>query len=361
MKLIIAGGGTGGHIFPAMAIAEEFKDRDKDSDILFVGAGGGMEGRILPEAGWPVRFITAGSVKGKGLAGKVEGLIKTIAGAVQSVGIIRSFGPSFVLGVGGYCSAPMALAGVLMKVKTAIHEQNAMPGFANRLLGKIVDKVFVTYSESGRFFKPGKVEVTGNPVRKDIIHAARSKGRPEGQKKRFTVLVFGGSQGARRINEVVTELFCGSDGSLAEISVIHQTGERDCEWVREAYQSAGINAEVSPFIKDMASVYGAADLVICRAGATAISELLAAGKPSILVPYPYAADDHQRSNAETIVKGGAARMIPDSELSAGRLSDEIDSVREKLTEIGMKARQMADTDGAKRVCDEILKMVVEEM
>lgn len=357
--MLIAGGGTGGHLFPAIAIAEELKARGGDNEVLFVGTTKGIEGRVLPERGWAVRYIAAEGIKGKGLAGKVKGMLKLLYGAVQSMGVIRTFRPGVVLGVGGYASAPAVLAGRLMGIRSAIHEQNAMPGLTNRVLGKVVDRVFLTCPESGRFFSSKKVEVTGNPVRREILQSLRESGAADDREERFTLFIFGGSRGARRINEVAVETFCGQDVAGKDLKVIHQTGDDDYGWVVKSYEEAGVDAEVYPFISDMASAYMRADIVICRAGATTISELLAAGKPSILIPYPFAADDHQRLNAEAVAREGAARMVPDGELDSNRLSEEVGKLfnrRALLEDMGKKAEKLSKSDAAGRICDGIIRM-----
>jgi len=361
VRLIIAGGGTGGHIFSAIAIAEEFSDRSANNSVLFVGNKSGIEGRILPEEGWPVRFVRSGGVKGKGIIGTMRGLIEMTIGAFQSIGIIRSFRPELILGVGGYVSAPVVVAGRLLGRKTVIHEQNFVPGLTNRLLGKVVNRVFLTYPESSGFFSRSKVEVTGNPVRRAILSSVKGLDADKKAGDIFTVLVFGGSRGARRINDAAVGAFCGvAKNSIGNLKIIHQTGGDDCEPVKRRYDAAGVDAEVSVFIADMAAAYNAADLVISRAGATSIAEIQAAGKPSILVPYPFAADDHQRLNAMALVKEGAARMIADSDLTPETMIRGIEyfySDRKRLLEMGRSARKMARVDAAESICDGLDRMM----
>ena len=357
MKLLIAGGGTGGHLFPGIAVAEEFTALKETNEVLFVGTKNGLEGKILPEYGWPVSFVTAEGIKGKGFFKTVKGLFKMLLGSLQSIGIIRKFRPSTVLGVGGYAAVPAVMAGKLLGVSSAIHEQNAMPGLSNRLLGRFVNRVFLTYPESERFFPAEKVRVTGNPVRKSILKSFAEKEQSADSGKKFTLFIFGGSQGARRINDVLMEIFFNSELSVNEnIKVIHQTGEADFERVKKCYEEMNIDAQVYPFIKDMAGIYLEADLIICRAGATTIAELLVAGKPAILIPYPYAADDHQRLNGEALVKKGAAAMILEKDLTSQRLSDEIRRLfddRKLLKKMSQKALAMASPDAAARICEEM--------
>ena len=359
MRLLIAGGGTGGHLYPAIAVAEEFMGRDSSNEILFVGTKRGIEARLLPEYGWPVRYVMAGGIKGMGLPGMLKGALKMICGAFQSVGIIARFRPGAILGVGGYASAPAVLAGRLMGVKSAIHEQNAMPGVTNRVLGKLVHRVFLTYPESERFFSAGKVKITGNPVRKEIIKSLKDEKEENIHKGCFTILVFGGSRGARKINDVVVETLGTKAFDGKRLRIIHQTGYEDFDRIKESYKEVNIEVEVYPYIEDMAGAYGKADLVVCRAGATSISELLIAGKPSILVPYPHAADDHQALNARSVVNDGAAVMVLERELTAERLSGEIMLLydnKDVLQSMAEKASDLSRSDAAAAICDEIKNM-----
>ena len=359
MRMIIAGGGTGGHLFPAIALAEEMVQRSSKTEVLFIGVRNGIEARVLPDEGWPVRFITAEGVKGRGLMALLRGVIKMTYGTVQSLGIIRGFKPSCVLGVGGYVSAPALIAARLLGISTVIHEQNSMPGLANRMLGKISHKVFLTYSGSKRFFFHEKVMITGNPVRKKILDAFKTLDKSKSDD--FTLFVFGGSRGAGKINDLAPEAINEFDMKVKrELKVIHQTGSDDFKKVKKAYEKNGINAEIHSFIKDMAQVYMEADLVICRAGATTISELLVAGKPSLLIPYPFAADDHQRKNAEAVVAGGAAKMISEDHLSAKVLAGELKGFyadKDGLADMAGKAKAMARPDASRLICDEIERLV----
>ena len=359
--MIISGGGTGGHLFPALAIAEEFKGRNKDNDVLFLGSRKGIEARILPVEGWALRFISSGGIKGKGPMAVVGGLMKMILGTLQSMRYICDFRPSLVLGMGGYVSAPAIIAGRMKGIKTAIHEQNAMPGLANRLLGRVVHKVFLTYPESERFFSPCKVVVSGNPVRKKIVEAFSGLEVRKVKEESFTLLIFGGSRGARKLNEVVPAAVAELETKgLKGLKIIHQSGDEDFEMVKNAYGRTGADVKIYKFIDDMAEAYAHADLVICRAGATSIAELLAAGKASILIPYPYAADDHQRLNAEAVVHGGAARMILDRDLSAQSLVVEVSSLYENmegLSTMSEMARNMSRPEASSLICDALGELV----
>ncbi len=355
MRLLIAGGGTGGHLFPAIAVAEELMGRGRKNSVLFVGTKRGIEGKVLPSEGWQVVYVAAEALKGRGLLGKVKSMLKMSVGIVQSMKHIGRFSPDAVLGMGGYSSASAVIAGKFSGVKTALHEQNAMPGLTNRVLSRFADRVFVTFPESKRFFNAHKVMITGNPLRRKIIDALSTERVGKKKERDFVLFIFGGSRGARRINEAAMGAFCGEEAdSFKGIKIIHQTGEEDNARVKAAYSEKGIDADVPAFIGDMAAAYVRADLVVCRAGATTITELTAAGKAAILVPYPFAADDHQRLNAEPLAKAGAAKIVADSELSPERLAEEIKHYsqnREELADMGRNAFKMAKRDGAEAVVD----------
>jgi len=360
MRLIIAGGGTGGHLFPGIAIAEEFKGRDTVNEVLFVGTEKGIEARVLPKLGWSLRFISAEGIKGKGVFAKIRAVLKLVPGFFESIKIIKDFKPEVVIGVGGYASAPLLLAARFSGIRTAVHEQNALPGLTNRMLGKFVDRVFVTFPDSASFFPEGKVVVSGNPLRKEIVEGLQgsvvSGQWSEGKKP--TILIFGGSAGAHRINMAVLEMI-GQINDPDRWKIIHQTGEKDYKEIKEGYIEADWQADVRPFIYDMASVYSDADLIICRAGATTVTELAAVGKPAILIPYPFAADDHQRVNAESLVKAGGAMMLLEKELTGERLAAEIERLmgdREMLEKMGDSARKLARLDAAKVVVDGFYKL-----
>ena len=353
---MIAAGGTGGHLFPALAVAEAFRERDRANEILFVGSRRGLESTVLAREGYDLKTIDAAALKGKSWAGKLSGLMALPGSLRQSRELIRSFGPELVLGFGGYASGPLVLAAWASRRKTAIHEQNAFPGLSNRLLGKFVGRVFISFESSAAHFPRSKTVLTGNPVRKRIRQGAPP---PPGNGK-FTLFVFGGSQGAHRLNETMGQAM-GLLGEMKNrVRVIHQTGERDYEDVRQAYAREGVDAEVHRFIQDMDRAYGAADLVVCRAGATTIFELMAVGKPAILVPYPYAANDHQTMNARTLVEAGAALMVADRDLDAKRLGAMIEGLSadpRKRKEIGERAAAMALPGAAEKIVNLCYGMV----
>ncbi len=319
MRMIVTGGGTGGHLFPGIAVAEEVLRRFPEGRILFVSTDRAIDNKTLAARSFEKKAIACLPLKGKSILGTLKSVAQLPISLWQALRIVRAFKPQLVLGVGGYVTGPVVLAARLMGVKTCIHEQNSIPGMANRMLGKIVDQVYISIPGSEGFFPKGKAVLTGNPVRAELLDAA---GQQKDQAEIKTVLVLGGSQGAHRVNALMAEAFTPKVSGDA-IQVRHQTGNSDEAWVRKAYNEAGVTAQVSSFISDMAAAYGDADLVVSRAGATTLAELAVLGKPAILIPYPYAADDHQTTNAAFLVRGGAALMFQERELDGMKLRQEI--------------------------------------
>jgi UDP-N-acetylglucosamine--N-acetylmuramyl-(pentapeptide) pyrophosphoryl-undecaprenol N-acetylglucosamine transferase len=320
--MTIAGGGTGGHLFPGIAIAEAFLKRNPANEVLFIGTERGIEKRVLTQMGYQLRTLDVEGIKGRGLM-KAAGAFLKIPGSMgQSYRILKDFSPHIVIGVGGYASGPAVLTARLMGMPTAIAEQNALPGVTNRILGHFVKKVFLSFPDTENWFPSGKSLVTGNPVRASFREAVRE---PVAGKRtdRFTLLIFGGSQGAHAINMAVLDALNDLQDIKQRLMIIHQTGNNDYEQVVAAYKSHGFAADVRPFIMDMPDVYKQADLLICRAGATSVAEIAATGKASILIPFAKAVNDHQTKNAEFMVKAGAAEMIAESELNGGKLTEAI--------------------------------------
>lgn len=362
MKMIVAGGGTGGHLFPGIAVAEEFLARDTANQVLFVGSEQGIEARTIPRLGYQLELISAAGIRGKGSLAKLKGAAMLLYGYAQSRKILKAFRPDLVLGVGGYASLPMVLAARGMELPRYIHEQNALPGMANKALARVATKVFISLEESAKFFPAGSTLLTGNPLRKQIVESlgAMAKGQgAENQEAVFNLLVFGGSQGAHAINMAVPEAVAQLDPALRQhLTTTHQTGEKDLQDVTAAYRSIGHEADVRPFIDDMAKAYGRADLVICRAGATTIAEVTALGKPCLFVPFPHATDDHQRKNAEALLKKGACELLLEREMNASSLAQEITRLmtnRSELQRIGDHARSLGRLDAARIIVDEMLK------
>jgi UDP-N-acetylglucosamine--N-acetylmuramyl-(pentapeptide) pyrophosphoryl-undecaprenol N-acetylglucosamine transferase len=357
VNVIIAGGGTGGHLFPGIAIAEEFLRRNQDHRILFVGTNKGIEERVLGNLGFSLQTIDVEGIKGKGWMKSLAALMQIPISLMQSFRIIRGFSPELVIGVGGYASGPVVLAARLMGIRTAIAEQNALPGLTNRILGKMVDRVFISFAQTGRWFHARNVTVSGNPIRQGFaaeIKQSKAPGRP------FTLLVFGGSQGARAVNRAMLEALDDLGTLRSRLRILHQTGSNDRDAVAGVYQTKGATAEVLPFIVDMAAAYQAADLLVCRAGATSIAEITAAGKAAILIPFPAAVEDHQTKNAEVLVQAGAAEMIPEKELTGARLAAAIKRYYESpqlLREMERRSAGLGNIRAAADIVDACLALV----
>ncbi len=329
MRCVIAGGGTGGHLFPGMAIAEAFVEREMGNEVLFIGTERGIEARVLAGGNFPLRTIHARPIKGSSLLGKMKAIWNIPRAISEARSVLKDFQPQLVLGVGGYASGPALIAAFLLRKKRAIHEQNVVPGMTNRILKWFSHRIFVSFEEAKRYFPERKTVVTGNPVRKEFLVSLqgrqtedrdRTKGDQEG---RFTLLIFGGSRGAHRINEAMMEALNVLREVKTSLKIIHQTGSEDLGWVLKSYQERGFDALVKPFFSEMATLYENSDLVICRSGASTVSELAVCGKAAILIPYPYAAHHHQFFNAKQLVDGCAARMIEDGELSGPVLAEAI--------------------------------------
>jgi UDP-N-acetylglucosamine--N-acetylmuramyl-(pentapeptide) pyrophosphoryl-undecaprenol N-acetylglucosamine transferase len=358
MKILIAGGGTGGHLFPALAVAEALKERDPENRIVFAGSRRGLESSIVAREGYELKTIEAAALKGKGVAGKMSSLMAVPKSLWQSGKLLRSIKPDWVLGVGGYASGAVVLTAWAMGYKTAIHEQNSFPGLSNRILGRFVDRVFISFENSAAHFPREKTVLTGNPVRKRLRRAAEI--HPPGEKKEFTLFIFGGSQGAHRLNQAMEESLPRLGDLKGKMRIIHQTGEADYDDVRRFYQKEGVAAEVHRFIHDMDLAYRAADLILCRAGATTLFELMAMGKAAILVPYPYAANDHQTLNAKSLVDAGAALMVANSDLNGevlSRLLRELRGDPERLKRMGERASALAQPRAAEKIADLCYRMV----
>lgn len=315
MDVLIAGGGTGGHLFPGIALAQEVRRRDPNARIVFVGSPRGIEKHAVPKAGFDLRLIPVSGLRSKGLKERLIGLMRLPVAMVQAFWVVARFRPDVAVSCGGYAAGPAVLAARILGVPCIVMEQNAVPGVTNRILGKVAHRVISALPVKG--FSPEKVRVLGNPVRSDLLRV-RDTGYTMSETPQ--ILLFGGSQGARALNEAMMELAPVLDQEGLNVRIVHQTGRLDYERVKEHYKTLGIERiEARQFIDDMASEYEAADLVICRAGATTIAELTVVGRPSILVPFPFAVDDHQTANALELENQGAALHLPQTELSAQKL------------------------------------------
>lgn len=356
MKAILAGGGTGGHIFPGIALALEFKRRDPKNQLLFVGTANGMENTILPKHGFPFAAIRARGLIRTGWSGKLKALTLLPASLLDALKIIRSFKPQLVIGLGGYASGPAVGAACLLGIKTAILEQNIIPGLANRLLARFTRTVFVSFPESSQAFPRGRAVCTGNPIRAEIANlSTQQKNGSE-----FSLLVLGGSRGAASLNKALTDALDHLSQQRDRFRIIHQTGWQEVQRVEQSYRQKGFQATVVPFIEEMSQAYSQADLVVSRAGATTIAEVSCAGIPALLIPYPYAAQDHQRRNAQNLVEKGAAVMIEPGQISGEALAQnllELMNDRSRLASMSARMRAHSRPDAARQIVDICCRMV----
>jgi UDP-N-acetylglucosamine--N-acetylmuramyl-(pentapeptide) pyrophosphoryl-undecaprenol N-acetylglucosamine transferase len=337
-------------VIPALAIARELKARH-NAEVLFVGTARGMENRLVPQAGFGLMRVKVGALKNVSLITRMRTLFDLPRAVVDARKIIRVFNPDVVVGVGGYASGPAMAAAIMMHIPTLAFEPNYVPGFANKIVGHRVSAAAVHFEQTQKFFR--NAQVVGVPVRAEFFKVPAADGnRPP------TLLVFGGSQGAQAINQAMVAAAPVVLRQIPALHIIHQTGERDYNDVQAAYERAGVSAEVSAFIDDMPAAFARADLLLCRSGASTVAEITAAGKPAIFVPFPRAADDHQRRNAEAIAQGGAAVLVPQSELTPERLAQVVTELfgdPRRLKEMSAQARALSHHDAAGRVA----RMVVE--
>ncbi|MBI4886018.1 MAG: undecaprenyldiphospho-muramoylpentapeptide beta-N-acetylglucosaminyltransferase [Acidobacteria bacterium] len=357
MSVLIAGGGTGGHLYPGIAVAREIVARAPGAQVTFVGTAAGLEARVVPREGFALELIRSAGLKGKAIGPLVRGLGLLPFSAADAWRVITRRHPAVVIGVGGYSSGPVVLLAALRGIRTLLLEQNAMPGLTNRLLAPAVDAAAVAYEESARFFG-GKAFVSGNPVRPEFFRSEEAHDRHTAPPEAARVLVFGGSQGAHAINMAMVEA-APRLAARPRMAITHQTGERDLEMVRDGYRRAGLEARVEPFLFAMDREMSAADLVVCRAGATTLAELTASGRASILVPLPTATDDHQRKNALALVRQDAALLLEERELTGDRLAAEILSLAAdegRRRRLGAAARRMARPDAATVIVDRVLAL-----
>ncbi len=356
LSVVVAGGGTGGHLFPGIALAGEFMRRQANSRILFVGAGRPMEHEALARAGFALRTIAIEGIKGRGLTAKLKAVMK-IPGAVwRSATILTEAGADLMIGMGGYAAGPVALAARLKGIPVVLCEQNTVPGITNRILLPLAKRIYISFENTVGRIAASKRRLTGNPVRQRIREASECPVQPSDV---LTVLVVGGSQGAHAINEAMV---AASTRVKYPMHIIHQTGSQDCNAVARAYKDAGITAEVQAFFHDMATRYQRADLVICRAGATTVAELTVLGKPAILIPYPFAADNHQERNAASMVDNGAAQMIRERDLSAGDLARRLEKLIQaphELTAMAARSRMLGKPGAAAVIVDDCYELLGE--
>lgn len=358
MRLLLTGGGTGGHLFPAIATAEALCRRLPGTKVLFVGTHRKMDATSLAQHGFSARAIHCQGLKGKSLSALVQALILLPVAFVEALWHILCFRPHLVVGVGGYVTGPVVAAARILGRPTVIHEQNSVPGLANRKLGALATRICLSLPGSEVFFPAGKTVLTGNPVRRQILELAEQPSGKTGDK--VTILILGGSLGAHRVNELVVDALTAHGGLLpAGIHVIHQTGAADEEWVKSVYEQAGIKATVAAFFTDMAEVYARGDLLISRAGATTLAELAVLGKPAVLIPYPFAADDHQYKNGRYYAESGGALVLVERELTARKLAEtlaELVGNPGRLQEMAKTMRAKGRPDATERIVDVCLEV-----
>jgi UDP-N-acetylglucosamine--N-acetylmuramyl-(pentapeptide) pyrophosphoryl-undecaprenol N-acetylglucosamine transferase len=360
LRVVIAGGGTGGHLYPGIAVARELQSRQPDAAVSFAGTARGIEARVVPREGFPLDLIRSGGMKGKSLLERARGMLLIPLGLLDGWRIVSSRRPSLVIGVGGYSSGPVVLVAALRGVPVMLLEQNAVPGLTNRWLARVVQAAAVTFDSTQAYFG-SKAFVSGNPVRPEFFAAAgpQQESVVDGQTSLTRVLVFGGSQGAHAINVAMVEAAPRLAAGRPPLRLTHQTGERDVEMVRTAYRQAGVQADVEPFLYDMGRQLATADLIVCRAGATTLAEIAAAGKPAILIPLPTATDDHQRMNAETVAGAGAAEMLLQHEVTGPVLAARLMALAgdpERRRRMSAAARSLARPDAARIIVDRALEL-----
>jgi UDP-N-acetylglucosamine--N-acetylmuramyl-(pentapeptide) pyrophosphoryl-undecaprenol N-acetylglucosamine transferase len=345
MRAILAGGGTGGHVIPALAIAQQLQ-KDYAAEVLFLGTARGIENRLVPAAGFPLRLVQVGALKNVSLAIRLKTTFDLPRAVWDARGILLDFRPDIVIGVGGYASGPAMLAAILGRVPTLVFEPNFVPGFANRLVARFVSGAAVHFAETGRYLR--RSEVTGVPVREAFFQIPEQN--PVNTKP--SLLVFGGSQGAHAINQVVLNSVAELRQRVPGIHIVHQTGELDYNDAQAAYANLGDGVEVHRFIDDMPGSFARAGLLICRSGASTVAEVAAAGKAAIFVPFPRAADDHQKRNAEALARAGAAEMLEESNLSRETLVETVGSLfsePSRLGKMGAAARRMSHPNAARAI------------
>ena len=348
MRVVIAGGGTGGHVIPALAIGRELQAR-YGAELLFIGTARGIENKMVPAAGFELKLVQVGALKNVSMLTRAKTMFDLPRAVLGAGTMLSEFKADVVVGVGGYASGPAMIAAVLNGIPTLAFEPNAVPGFANKAVGRWVSAAAVHFEDTKKYFR--NVTVTGVPVRTEFFQAT-------GDHAGKTLLITGGSQGARAINRAVSAAL-PELAKIEGLQIIHQTGERDFEEVRLAYEKAGVTGKVSAFLTDMAGAFAEASLIVCRAGASTVAEIAAAGKPAIFIPFPFAADDHQTRNAQALASNGAAVVMPEKELTAETLARRVTELLNdpaRLRQMAAKAREMAHPRAAQEIAEMVKKL-----
>ena len=360
VRVVIAGGGTGGHLYPGIAVAHELRSRRPDADISFAGTARGIEARVIPREGFELDLLRSSGLKGKSIADRARGAALIPLGLADAWRIVSKRRPDLVIGVGGYSSGPVVMVAALRGVPTMLLEQNAVPGLTNRWLGRVVKAAAVTFDSTQAFFG-SKAFVSGNPVRPEFFATTgpQQESGVDDQTSVTRVLVFGGSQGAHAINVAMVEAAAQLAAGGSHLRLVHQTGERDVEMVRTAYRQAGLQADVEPFLYDMGGQLGSADVIVCRAGATTLAEITAAGRAAILIPLPTATDDHQRRNAEALAAAGAANVLLQKDLTGPLLAQRLLALAgdpQRRRQMASAAKSLARPDAARLIVDRAIEL-----
>jgi UDP-N-acetylglucosamine--N-acetylmuramyl-(pentapeptide) pyrophosphoryl-undecaprenol N-acetylglucosamine transferase len=364
LRVVLAGGGTGGHLFPGIAMAQEFTARNSASKIIFISTGNPLEKSVLSKAGFTLQTVAAAGIKGLGLWNQAKSIAKIPGGIWTANQILKKFSPDLAIGLGSYSAGPVIFAAWLRRIPIVLHEQNILPGITNRILSRFASRVYISFENTRSDMNPQKIFWTGNPVRREILAHAKLniQSKTEGSGARpFTVLIIGGSQGAHRINMAVIEAL-DHLGDLRHLHFIHQTGQTDEQSVREAFQQRKIGGTVQTFFDNMAEQYGRADLIVCRAGATTVAEVTALGKAAIFIPFPYAADNHQAMNAGSLADKGAAEILIEKDLNGRILSEKIRYYADHPTELekmSSKAKELGRPDAAGHIVDDCYRLLAE--
>lgn len=357
VRVVIAGGGTGGHLYPGIAVAREIVAHEPDAVVTFAGTARGIESRVVPREGFALDLLRSGGLKGKSLTDRLRGAALLPLSAFDAWRLLARRDPHLVIGVGGYSSGPVVALAALRGIPTLVLEQNAVPGLTNRMLARVVRAAAVTYDSTTSFFGE-RGFVSGNPVRPQFLEIGV---RPpvSGTDAPVRVLIFGGSQGAHAINVAAVAAAPQLARTTPALAITHQTGERDLDLVREGYRAAGLEARVEPFLDEMAREMSEADLVVCRAGATTLAEITAAGRASVLIPLPTATDDHQRRNADVLAGAGAAEVIDQRELTGARLAEHVlllAADEQRRQGLADAARRLARPDAARVIATRALEL-----
>ncbi len=356
LRVVVAGGGTGGHLFPGIAVADAFRAQNAQTAILFVGAGGPFEKDALARAGYPRQSIAIEGIKGRRMWSRARAVLKIPVAVFQAAGILAQMDAELVVGVGGYAAGPVAAAAWMKGIPVVLCEQNTIPGITNRMLFPIARRVYLSFEHTRGRIAASKKRVSGNPIRQPVLAGG---GTPDGRGQRFTVLVVGGSQGAHAINMAFIEALPHLRRRHT-LRILHQTGASDRDPVAAAYAGAGVDAEVKSFFHDMASRYSQADLVVCRAGATTVAELAALGKAALFIPYPFAADNHQEHNARALTEAGAAQMVLEKDLSGKTLAGRLDDLAhdsDRLAKMAKQAKELGRPDAAEYIVNDCYQML----